>query len=610
MLSPQQAIAAQPRLDFDNQCLWRGDERIVLTPKGFRVLQYLVEHRDQLVTKEALLKAVWPRTAVETNQVKQFVAELRRLLGDDSHVPRYIETVRGRGYRFIGQLERTVQARSYTSLQTPAGALQESTLPGGASGLLVSRHDETQFLQARFNEALTGRACICLVTGETGIGKTALLVDFVNRAVAARAPWILRGQCVESLQRVEPLLPILSALESLSEGLDSSVVINEMRRVAPLWLRQIPGLVDAAELERLRQQCEDASQARMMREFARLIDALACHHPVIIWLEDLHWADESTLHLIAHLVSQSRLRDALLVGTSLPIESLPSDHLLRRLPSMVRVRQTDFELALGGIAREGVRQYLDKRWPDPDEGVLPGVRRRNDLLAERIHTRSEGHPYFMVKLAEHYNDPDLHTAVTDQTGMRDGDEIPRSLHLFIEEQFAILDTQAVLLLEVAAVAGRDFSSALVAAVLGLDTDLVETQCEQLARGKALLTRTGVREWPDGTIAGVYGFVHRLYRQALLARIPGYRHARLHQLLGERLERAYGERCDEVAFELSHHFRQCRDEARVRRYTTMMRPHTGARYFALSSAAALAGTPALAASPIRRERGIEGDADGM
>ncbi|MGH7340078.1 MAG: winged helix-turn-helix domain-containing protein, partial [Candidatus Rokuibacteriota bacterium] len=92
------------RLDLGNECLWWGDQQIALTPKAFAVLRCLVERSGQLVTKEALLEAVWPGTYVEEGQVKQFIAELRRILHDDSTTPRFIETVRGRGYRLIGDI--------------------------------------------------------------------------------------------------------------------------------------------------------------------------------------------------------------------------------------------------------------------------------------------------------------------------------------------------------------------------------------------------------------------------------------------------------------------------------------------------------------------------
>src|SRR5262245_27993284 len=89
------------RLDLANKCLWHGTQAIPLRPKTFAVLRYLVEHPGQLVTKAALLDAVWSETTVSDGGLMVCLHELRRALGDDPKTPRFIETVHRRGYRFI-----------------------------------------------------------------------------------------------------------------------------------------------------------------------------------------------------------------------------------------------------------------------------------------------------------------------------------------------------------------------------------------------------------------------------------------------------------------------------------------------------------------------------
>jgi DNA-binding winged helix-turn-helix (wHTH) protein len=101
-------------LDPQNARLWRGKRLITLTPKAFAVLCHLVAHAGQLVTKDALLTAVWPEVYVSEGVLSECVREIRQALGDDAKNPRYIETVHRRGYRFIGkvvssQLEETNQ---------------------------------------------------------------------------------------------------------------------------------------------------------------------------------------------------------------------------------------------------------------------------------------------------------------------------------------------------------------------------------------------------------------------------------------------------------------------------------------------------------------------
>jgi len=89
------------RLDTTNQCLWRGgvaggDERLLLTPKAYALLRYLVEHAGRLVTQNELLEAIWPDTFVQPEVLKYQIADIRNILGDDPKIPTYIETLHRR----------------------------------------------------------------------------------------------------------------------------------------------------------------------------------------------------------------------------------------------------------------------------------------------------------------------------------------------------------------------------------------------------------------------------------------------------------------------------------------------------------------------------------
>src|SRR5262245_56497175 len=105
MKTPATTFTFPPfRLDPSDACLWRGAKRIVLPPKDFAVLHHLVSHSGQLVTHEDLLKAVWLDAIVSPKGLKAFVRRLRHVLRDRADRPRFIETVHGQGYRFIGQV--------------------------------------------------------------------------------------------------------------------------------------------------------------------------------------------------------------------------------------------------------------------------------------------------------------------------------------------------------------------------------------------------------------------------------------------------------------------------------------------------------------------------
>ena len=138
------------RLDLGNECLWWGDQQIALTPKAFLVLRYLVEHRGQLATKQALLEAVWPDAYVEEGQVKQFIAELRRILHDDSNTPRFIETVHRRGYRLVGDIGvRAPELNLIEGARRPAS--RDSQSPG--AGPAATATPEAAEVGARVDEA-------------------------------------------------------------------------------------------------------------------------------------------------------------------------------------------------------------------------------------------------------------------------------------------------------------------------------------------------------------------------------------------------------------------------------------------------------------------------
>src|SRR6266850_5134124 len=91
------------RLDPDNACLWRGAQAITLTPKAFDVLLYLVTHADRLVSKDTLLDAVWPETAISDTVVRIAIGELRRALGDTAQAPRFIATIDIIGNKLLGE---------------------------------------------------------------------------------------------------------------------------------------------------------------------------------------------------------------------------------------------------------------------------------------------------------------------------------------------------------------------------------------------------------------------------------------------------------------------------------------------------------------------------
>jgi DNA-binding winged helix-turn-helix (wHTH) protein len=140
MQDERQILFDSFRLDFTNECLWRGKKESRLHPKAFAVLRHLVEHPGQLVTKETLLEAVWPKVYVADTVLSVYIAEIRKALGDNPKRPRFIETVHRRGYRFIAPVSTSPEPVSTKPITRRA-----TTTIG--SQPLVGRETEFSFLQ-------------------------------------------------------------------------------------------------------------------------------------------------------------------------------------------------------------------------------------------------------------------------------------------------------------------------------------------------------------------------------------------------------------------------------------------------------------------------------
>src|SRR5215813_857348 len=122
------------RLDPANAYLWHGVATVVLPPKAFDVLHYLVTHPDRLVTKDEILDTVWPETAVTDAVVRNAIGVLRKVLGDTAQTPRYIATVPRRGYRFLAPVGEYIEAApGLAELALPAAPQTPTVWPPGAS---------------------------------------------------------------------------------------------------------------------------------------------------------------------------------------------------------------------------------------------------------------------------------------------------------------------------------------------------------------------------------------------------------------------------------------------------------------------------------------------
>ena len=208
--------------------LWHGEQALTLRARSLAVLRYLVEHPGRLVTKAELRQHVWAGTHVTDTVLRVCIRDIRAALDDAAGAPQYLETVGGQGYRWLVRGERSIP------------------LPD-AAGPIVGRQREVEALEGWFQRAATGDRQLVFVSGEVGIGKTTVLDLWLARYATARDVWMARGQCVEHAGEGEPYLPLLDALGQLGRGPAGGEILTVLRRYAPMWLTQLPGLVSEPE---------------------------------------------------------------------------------------------------------------------------------------------------------------------------------------------------------------------------------------------------------------------------------------------------------------------------------------------------------------------------
>lgn len=531
-------------LDLAGERARLGDEPIRLTPKAFALLRHLVLHRDRLVTKEELLAALWSDTAVSDGVLTTTIREIRRALGERSRSRGFIETLHRRGYRFTGRVDI-------------AKASGVGAAPAVAS--LIGREAELAALERRLATVAAGTRQVVLVSGEAGIGKTALLDTFIASAGAHPSVRVARGQCVERYGAAEAYLPWLDALGDLCQQPGREGAVAVLRRVAPLWLAQLPASMDPGERAALHREVAGAPAERMLREMCEALEALAADHPLVVALEDLHWADRSSLELLASIARRRQRARLLIVATYRPLDANQAGHPLVGIQRDLQVHRQCEELPLAFLSGDAVDAYLASRFPGLPVDVAPVV-----------HRRTEGNALYMVNTADYLADCALIVENHGRWELR-GEmraieaAVPDSLRAMIERQLDRVGDDERRLLEAASVAGVALADATLAPALGATVEEVGRACAALAQRGAFLEAGAEEDWPDGTATRRYRFIHALYPEVLYERIAPSARVRMHGAIAERLEAGHRDRAGAIAAELAAHFERARDPARAIEY---------------------------------------------
>jgi DNA-binding winged helix-turn-helix (wHTH) protein/predicted ATPase len=554
MPSAPQWCFASFRLDPAATCLWRHDRLVPLPPKPFAVLAHLVAHAGQVVTKEALLNAVWPETVVSEGVLKTCMGQIRQALEDTARTPHYIETVHRRGYRFIAPV--TQVSSTQPAVVSPDAPPRLSIPP-----LFVARDAEMQQVHQAWSQALQGTRQVLFITGEAGIGKTALIDAVVPHLGVPEGVRVGRGQCIEHYGAGEAYLPLFEALGQIGRGPEGARVVDLLSQQAPSWVLQMPALVPVAAYAALQRRSSTATRERMLRELAEALEVLTSERPVVLILEDMHWSDHATLDwltFVAHRRGHARL---LILGTYRPAEAVMHHHPVRRVSQELQRHGQCTELHLPYLPDAAIATYLAQRF---EAAMFPVG------MIHILQQRTNGNPFFLVTVVEELVQQGL-ISRQDGSWTLHGDLeamaacVPDSIWHLIEHQLAQTSSLEQDVLAAASVAGTEFVAAAVAASLARAPEDVEACCDALVRSGQFLQSCGVTTWPDGTVTARYRFIHDLYGEVLYERVPVSRRVQWHQRIGARLEAGYGAASREVAAELASHFGRGRDVARTVHY---------------------------------------------
>jgi serine/threonine protein kinase/TolB-like protein/predicted negative regulator of RcsB-dependent stress response len=504
----------------------------------------------------------------------------------------------GLRYQAAAQLQSDLRA-TLNRLKQGLSPSHESRAESFESNRLhmVGRLKEKAELAAAFDRAAGGKGHVLSISGDPGSGKTTLVESFLSTiGVRPLEIRIARGRCSERLAGSEAYLPVLEALENLLQA-DAAETRRIMAEVAPAWYAQIASST-ALPVDAAAGAAPAGSQERLKREIAALVRELSRTAPLVLFFDDVHWADASTIDLIAYLAPRFADLRVLMLVTSRPSDLLLANHPFVALRQNLQARNLCHEIALEMLTTDDVERYFALEFPGH---AFPAE------LPKLIHAKTEGSPLFMADLVRYLRSNG--TLVQDVNrgwvleGSLDaiGRDLPESVRGMIDRKIAQLSEDERTLLRAASVQGYEFDSAVLAKALTQDSVSIEEQLERLERSHRFVQFVEEREFPDRTLTLRYRFVHVLYQNALYAELRATRRATLSAAVAEALLLFYGERRHEIASELAALFEAARDLPRAAQYCATAARHAAA-LFAPHEAVVLAnrGIAYLDALPETRE----------
>jgi class 3 adenylate cyclase/tetratricopeptide (TPR) repeat protein len=419
---------------------------------------------------------------------------------------------------------------------------------------MVGRESEQANLRRAVDEVLAGRGGLALVAGEAGVGKSRLVGE-IGAEAEARGMRVLTGHCIE-MESAPPYLPYVEMIEEAISSPRSPLALREalgdvapeIARIAPALRRLFPDIAPPVELP------PELARRYLWNSFREFVTRGAQTQPLLLVLEDLHWADDSTLLLTEYLAPLLPEMPVRIIGTYRDDE-VDTSHPLSRVVTQLGRRRLIDRISLRRLSFGSVRAMVEALAGQPPPEQLVRV----------IDSETEGNPFFVEELYLHLAESGV---LLDEGGRVRADlkvdeaSVPDSIRLVVGERLSRLSGPTREALVAAAVAGRVFPPDFVGELAGVDTDALVDAFEEAEGARLIAPVKG-----DGNLA----FSHELIRQTLLADLSTLKRERLHLRAANAIERRYADDLEEHAADLTHHLSRAgrlADRPRLVRYLTI------------------------------------------
>ncbi len=481
---------------------------------------------------------------------------------------------------------------------------------------LIAREREIQEAQRVLSQALDGHGSVLFIAGEAGSGKTAFLQEFA-RLSEAESPEItaVLGECSPHTKNSDAYLPFKHILQELAcsqrqlvkpvgrATTMSALVIKDLYDLAPdlvgifvpfgnLGVKTLEAILGHLGIKPQgpRATPGDIDQNRILEEFAKLLANLSKESGLILFMDDLHWADEASMSLLFYICRRLREHRVLFVCSFRPQDAANVkwgqgrtltgvvNELRRHGGHLINLDWSPNTAEGRSLSERFVREYLTQSFPG---------NQLSPAFVEALRDRTGGNPLFVTELLENMRERgELVQTATGWGVAREAETLkglPEKVEAVVQERIGRLTEDMKRIMVQASVEGEQFTAQVLGNLLGLDEDrLLANLIDELGRVHQLVDEHGEHLTEKDTILSLFRFRHRLLQEHLYLTLGESQRRLAHKKVGETLETLYGTDCEGVASHLARHFELAHDFGKASRYLAIT-ARQNARAFAIPEA---------------------------